>query len=62
MFTTKEAAEREAADMQGWNNITVVVDDEPDITGVPNIYILATDPFSGRKVVFDGSDPYARFL
>ena len=62
MFTTKEDAEREAADMQGWNNITVVVDDEPDITGVPNIYILATDPFSGRKVVFDGSDPYARFL
>ena len=62
MFKTREDAEREAADMKGWNNITVVVDDEPDITGVPNIYILATDPVSGRRVVFDGANPYARFL
>ena len=62
MFRTKEDADHEAAEMQGWDNITVEVDDEPDVTGLPIIYIRATDPVTGRPVVFDSSDGFARFV
>ena len=65
MFQTKAEAETEAKRMRGWDNIQVVEDE--GIVGIdgeyiPNVYILATDPISHQTVVFDGSDPYARYV
>ena len=64
-FRDRAEAEAEVRRMRGWNNIRVVEEDgEVGLDGeyYPTVYIMATDPVSGRLAVFDGADPYARWV
>ena len=55
MYSSHEEAQQDLDRMTGWSNPRIVEEADPDITGLPIIYILAEDEY-GYTVIFDSPD------